>query len=174
MSDRFVIWLTTNSVVTWVIRHVASRVDPLLFKASNGRFTSMGVPSMPMLTITTIGRHSGRPRAVHLACIERDGSYLVVASAMGQEKHPGWRYNLEANPEIEVQMAGERFTARAEVLSEAEKAEVWPEVRRAIPQMNVYEKRTNRNIRVFRLDRVSPGAGGASDTQETECPRSTA
>ena len=155
MKDGFVIWLTTNRVVTWVIRHIASRLDPLLFKASNGRFTTMGVPSMPMVTLTTIGRHSGRPRAVHLACIERDGSYLVVASAMGQQKHPGWRYNLEANPEIEVQMAGEHFMARAEVLSDSEKAEIWEDVRRIIPQMNVYERRTERNIRVFRLSRVA-------------------
>ena len=155
MKDGFVIWLTTNRVVTWVIRHIASRLDPLLFKASNGRFTTMGVPSMPMVTLTTIGRHSGRPRAVHLACIERDGSYLVVASAMGQQKHPGWRYNLEANPEIEVQMAGEHFMARAEVLSDSEKAEIWEDVRRIIPQMNVYERRTERNIRVFRLSSVA-------------------
>ena len=155
MNDRFVIWMTTNRVVTWVIRHIASRVDPLLFKASNGRFTSMGVPSMPMLTLTTIGRRSGLPRAVHLACIERDGAYLVVASAMGQQKHPGWRYNLEANPEVQVQMPGESFAARAQVLGDAEKAAVWSEVRRLIPQMNVYEKRTDRNIRVFRLSRVA-------------------
>jgi hypothetical protein len=41
--------------------------------------------------------------------------------------------------------------ARASVLSDAEKATVWPEVQRAIPQMRVYEKRTDRNIRVYRL-----------------------
>ncbi|MFP6624898.1 MAG: nitroreductase/quinone reductase family protein, partial [Myxococcota bacterium] len=79
MSDDFSVWITTNPVVTWVIRHVASRLDPWLFKATNGRFTSMGAPSMPMLTLTAIGRHSGQPRVVHLACLERNGDYLVVA-----------------------------------------------------------------------------------------------
>ena len=53
-------------------------------------------------------------------------------------------------------MPGERFSARAEMLSDAEKKTVWPDVRRAIPQMNVYEKRTDRNIRVFRLRRLAP------------------
>jgi deazaflavin-dependent oxidoreductase (nitroreductase family) len=90
---------------------------------------------------------------VHLACVERDGDYLVVASAMGQQKHPAWRYNLEANPDVEIQMPGERFTARARPLSDAEKEAVWDDVRRAIPQVGVYEKRTDRNIRVFRLSR---------------------
>jgi hypothetical protein len=40
------------------------------------------------------------------------------------------------------------------VLSEAEKEAVWPELRRAIPQLAVYETRTDRNIRVFRIRRV--------------------
>ncbi|MFP6630390.1 MAG: nitroreductase family deazaflavin-dependent oxidoreductase [Myxococcota bacterium] len=154
MSDSFSVWITTNRVVTWIIRHVASRLDPWLFKATNGRFTSMGAPSMPMLTLTAVGRHSGQPRAVHLACLERDGDYLVVASAMGQQKHPGWRYNIEANPEVQVQTRGERFAARAQVLSDSEKDSIWADVRHAIPQMNVYENRTDRNIRVFRLSRL--------------------
>jgi deazaflavin-dependent oxidoreductase (nitroreductase family) len=154
MSDRFVIWLTTNPVVTWLIRHVASHLDPLIFKASNGRFSSMGVPSMPMLTLTAIGRRSGKPLAVHLACIEHEGDLLVVASAMGQEKHPAWRYNIEENPDVQIQVRGERFVARARLLADSEREKVWDDVRAAIPQMNVYEKRTGRNIRVFRLSRV--------------------
>jgi deazaflavin-dependent oxidoreductase (nitroreductase family) len=154
MSDRFVVWLSTNPVATWLIKHVASPLDPLIFKATNGRFTSMGPPAMPMLTMTAIGRRSGQPRSVHLACVEHEGDYLVVASAMGQQKHPAWRHNIEANPQIQVQMRGERFTARAQVLTDPEKQEVWADVRRAIPQMNVYEKRTDRNIRVYRLRRV--------------------
>ena len=156
MSERFIVWLSTNPVATWVIRNLASRLDPRIFKATNGRLTSMGPPAMPMLTMTAIGRRSGQPRSVHLACLEHEGDHLVVASAMGQPKHPAWRYNIEANPEVEVQVPGERFAARARVLTDAEKAEVWSDVRRAIPQMNVYEKRTHRNIRVYRLSRVGP------------------
>ena len=161
MKQRTVVWLSTNRVATWLIKHVASPLDPLIFKASNGRMTSMGPPAMPMLTLTAIGARSGEPRSVHLACLEHDGDYLVVASAMGQERHPAWRYNLEANPDVEVQLPGERFAARARVLSDSEKDEVWPEIRRVIPQMKVYEKRTDRNIRVFRLSRSnSSGALG--------------
>lgn len=155
MSDSLVVRISTSRVVTWVIRHVASHVDPLLFKATNGRITSMGVPSMPMLTLTAIGARSGRPRAVHLACVQKDGENLVVASAMGQEKHPGWRYNLDANPRVAVQMRGERFSADAQVLTDSEKQEIWADIRKVIPQMTVYENRTDRNIRVYRLNRIN-------------------
>ena len=154
MPEDFVVRLSTHPAVTWVIKHVASRLDPIIFRATHGRLTSMGVPSMPMLTLTAIGRHSGEPRSVHLACIEHEGDQLIVASAMGQHRHPAWRYNLEANRDVQVQMRGERFAARARVLTDAEKGEVWDEIRQAIPQMNVYEQRTDRNIRVFRLSRV--------------------
>ena len=153
-SEDFIVRLTTHPITTWVIRNVASRLDPLLFKATGGRFTSFGPPTMPMVTITMVGRRSGQPRSVHLACIEHEGDTLVVASAMGQEKHPGWSYNLEANPEVELQLRGERFPARARALSDVEKDEIWEDVRKAIPQMSVYEKRTDRNIRVFRLTRA--------------------
>ena len=157
MKADLAVWLTTNKGTTWFIRHVASRLDPLVFKATNGRFFSMGKASMPMVTLTTRGRKTGKPRAIHLAAVERDGITHVVASAMGQARHPAWSHNIEAHPEVAVQADRDRYVARAERLSEAEKAAIWPQVKAEIPQMNVYEKRTDRDIRVYRLRRaVSP------------------
>jgi deazaflavin-dependent oxidoreductase (nitroreductase family) len=164
VSERFVVWLTTNPVGTWLIRNVASRLDPILFRATHGRLTSFGPPAMPMLTLTTTGRRSGEPRSVHLACLDGPDGPLVVASAMGQRRHPAWLHNLIAKPEVEVQMRGERFRARAEPLSDAEKRAVWGEVRRAIPQMKVYEARTARNIRVVRLVRLRGEARSRGST----------
>jgi deazaflavin-dependent oxidoreductase (nitroreductase family) len=155
VNERLLVRLSTNRVATWLIKHVVSRLDPWIFGATGGRLTALGPPVMPMLVLTAVGRRSGRPRPVQLAYVERDGECLVVASAMGQERHPGWRYNIEANPRVRVQVRGERFEARAELLSDAEKAAVWGDVKRAIPQMNVYEKRTDRNIGVFRLRRIA-------------------
>ncbi|MDE0887193.1 MAG: nitroreductase/quinone reductase family protein [Myxococcota bacterium] len=151
MSDEFVLRVSTSPVMSWIIRHISSHLDPLLFRASNGRFTSMGVPSMPMLTLTARGRKSGKRRAVHLACLEDDGSFLVVASAMGQARHPAWSLNLDAKPDVEVQVRGRRFSGVAKVLEPSEKESVWPRVHRAIPQMKVYESRTDRAIKVYRL-----------------------
>lgn len=137
---------------SWLVKHFASHVDPLIFRATNGRFTSTGPPTLPMLAVTMQGRKTGQPRTVQLAYHEHEGGYLVVASAMGQERHPGWRYNLEANPEVELQVRGRRLAATARVLTDEEKAAVWPAIRETIPQMHVYENRTERNIRVFCLE----------------------
>lgn len=151
MYGRFVNWFSATDFGTWIVRNWAAKVDPALFRATNGRFTSTGIPTLPMLTLTTIGRRSGRPHAVQLAWVEDGDSMLVVASAMGQERHPAWRYNLEAHPEVEVQLRGRRIRATARILDDDEKARAWDRIKRVIPQMNVYERRTDRNIRVFRL-----------------------
>ncbi|MDG2304982.1 MAG: nitroreductase/quinone reductase family protein [Candidatus Binatia bacterium] len=153
MDDR-IVKVSTSPAFTWWIRNVAARLDPVLFKATNGRLTTFGPPTMPMVTLTTLGRRSGRPHSVHLASVEHAGDLHVVASAMGQKKHPAWRYNIEANPEVRVQAVGERFTARAEALTDQEKDRIWDDVKQAIPQMVIYETRTERNIRVYRLRRL--------------------
>lgn len=145
---------SATRVGSWTVRHIAAKVDPWLFRRTNGRFTITGTPTLPMLALTVVGRRSGEPRTVQLA-YHRDGDdLLVVASAMGQEKHPAWRYNLEANPDVEVQVRGERFAAHATVLAPEEKARLWPAIRTTIPQMATYEQRTDRDIRVFRLTRT--------------------
>jgi deazaflavin-dependent oxidoreductase (nitroreductase family) len=147
-------WLSATRLGTWLVKHVASPLDPVIFRLTNGRFTSTGVPTLPMLTLTVPGRKSGVPRAVQLAYHADGNDFLVVASAMGQTAHPAWRYNLEAHPEVEVRVRGACFAARAEPLDRDEKARHWPAIRRTIPQMATYERRTDRDIVVFRLRRT--------------------
>ena len=154
MKESLLVRITTGKLFTWILARLASRVDPVLFKATNGRLTMFGPTVFPMVTITMIGRKSGRERSVHLAAVEDGGDQLIVASSMGRESHPGWRYNLEANPLVDVQSEGETYKARAEVLRDEDKDKVWGKIRESIPQMRVYETRTDRNIRVFRLRRI--------------------
>ena len=151
---RFVNRFSATRVGSWLVKHVASKVDPLVFRATRGRFTSTGVPTLPMLALTVPGRRSGEPRTVQLA-YHRDGDdLLVVASAMGQQRHPAWRYNLEAAAGGEVLLRGASYRVTARVLGTDEKQRLWPAIGRTIPQMATYERRTDRDIRVFRLVRA--------------------
>lgn len=136
---------------SWLVKHWASKIDPAIFKATNGRFTSTGKPTLPMLTLTVVGRRSGQLRSVQLA-YEADGdSFLVVASAMGAERHPAWRYNLEAAGTATIWLPGRTLEVRAELLADEEKEALWDRIATTIPQMHTYKRRTDRNIRVFRL-----------------------
>lgn len=151
MYARAVNRLSATRFGSWLVRSFASKVDPIIFRATNGRFTSTGPPTLPMLALTVPGRRSGDLRTVQLAYAAEGESYLVVASAMGQDRHPAWRYNLEAAGAGTVQLRGKVVAVTAEVLSDEEKAQVWSQIKVTIPQMATYEQRTDRNIRVFRL-----------------------
>ena len=142
---------------SWLVKHFAAHVDPVVFRWTNGRFTSTGPPTLPMLTLTVPGRTTGEPRSVQLA-YHRDGDdFLVVASAMGAERHPAWRYNLDAAGRASVLLRGQQLEVTATVLTDDEKAAVWDQIATTIPQMHTYVQRTDRNIRVFRLTSVTTG-----------------
>ncbi len=145
--------LSATRAGSWLVRHVAARVDPVLFRWSRGRVAVTGPPTLPMLLLTTTGRRSGRPRTVQLAHLEEPGgTRLVVASAMGQDRHPDWLLNLRADPRARMQVPGEReVEVTATELDATETASRWPHIERAIPQMRTYARRTARRIPVVRL-----------------------
>ena len=151
MYARLVNRLSATRFGSWLVRVFAAKVDPVIFRWTNGRATSTGVPTLPMLALTVPGRRSGEPRTVQLAYEADGGSFLVVASAMGAERHPAWRYNLEAAGGGTVQLRGRRVEVRARMLDDDEKAAAWPRIEATIPQMATYVARTDRNIRIFRL-----------------------
>lgn len=153
MYSKLVNRFSATPAGSWVVKHVAAKVDPAIFKATGGRMTSTGKPTLPMLALTTTGRTSGQPRTVQLAYHRVDDDLYVVASAMGQEHHPAWRHNLEADPHAHVLLKGEEHDVTATLLTDDEKAAVWPAIKRTIPQMDTYEVRTTRTIGVFRLTR---------------------
>src|SRR4051812_46819987 len=58
------------------------------------------------LILMTTGRRSGKQRMHPLIYGRHGDDYLVVASKGGAPNHPEWYLNLEANPEVEVQIKG--------------------------------------------------------------------
>lgn len=137
---------------SWLVAHVAAKVDPALFRWSGGRVTVTGVPTLPMLVLTTTGRRSGLPRSVQLAHLAvPPNSWLVVASAMGQGHHPDWLLNLRADPCARILLPGRELDVDAAELANAERDHHWPDLVRTIPQLRTYVRRTTREIPVVRL-----------------------
>ena len=62
--------------------------------------------------------------------------------------------DMEDEPDAIKEHRAKALAERARVLSDAEKDEVWDLMRGQIPMIYVYETRTDRNIRVFRLSRI--------------------
>jgi deazaflavin-dependent oxidoreductase (nitroreductase family) len=107
------------------------------------------------LLLTTTGRKSGERRELPLIYQRHGDDYLVVASKGGADAPPAWYLNLQADPEVEVQVLGDRFTARARTATAEEKPELWKVMTAAWPAYDEYQTKTDREIPVVVLERVS-------------------
>jgi deazaflavin-dependent oxidoreductase (nitroreductase family) len=108
------------------------------------------------LLLTTTGRQSGEPRELPLIYAPWKDTYLVVASNGGNDKPPAWYVNLREDPDVEVQVRGDRFKAKARDATPEEKAEMWPTMTKEWPAYDEYQTKTEREIPVVVLERDEP------------------
>jgi deazaflavin-dependent oxidoreductase (nitroreductase family) len=108
----------------------------------------------PILILTTVGAKTGAERKHALIYQEVDGKYVIVASLGGAPEHPQWYRNLLAQPEVKVQVKGDKFTAKARTADGAERDELWRAMAAVWPDYDAYQKRTDRVIPIVVLDRV--------------------
>ena len=106
------------------------------------------------LILTTTGRKSGEPRKAPLIYGEHDGDYLVVASKGGAPQPPAWYVNLKEQPEVQVQVRDETFTARARDATPDEQPELWKIMVGEWPAYDEYQTKTDRQIPVVVLERT--------------------
>jgi deazaflavin-dependent oxidoreductase (nitroreductase family) len=107
-----------------------------------------------VLILTTTGRRSGESRSTPLIYGEHGDDYVVVASKGGAPEDPAWYLNLLEQPEVTVQVLGDRFTARARTATPEEKPELWRVMAGIWPPYDQYQRNTNREIQVVVLERV--------------------
>jgi deazaflavin-dependent oxidoreductase (nitroreductase family) len=129
------------------------------FRATGGQ---VGGPlaGTRLLLLHHVGARSGTARVVPLAYVRlTDGRLVVTASDGGSPRHPGWYYNLKANPEITVELGDETFVAVAEELDRARRAELWPAIVERAPAVGGFQTMTARTIPVFILTREGSASG---------------
>jgi deazaflavin-dependent oxidoreductase (nitroreductase family) len=106
-----------------------------------------------ILILTPTGRRSGEPKPMALIFREWGDKYVVVASKGGAPDHPQWYKNLVARPEVEVQVKGDRFSARARDATPEERPELWRLMTEVWPDYDSYQKKTDRQIPLVVLER---------------------
>ncbi|MGO9342316.1 MAG: nitroreductase/quinone reductase family protein [Acidimicrobiales bacterium] len=92
-----------------------TRVHPRIYLATRG-WIGHRLGWYPSLILETTGRRSGIKRSSVLPYLRGGGGYLVVASNFGGDKPPHWLFNLQADPDVTVQIRRKRFGARAEAV----------------------------------------------------------
>ncbi len=128
------------------IHRVAQRV-------SGGRM-GWHASGMPVLSLTTTGRRTGRRHTVLLTSPVRHGDALVVvASRGGDDQPPAWLLNLQADPAVEVAVqGGAPRPMRARVATDQERDRLWPQVVADHRNYADYQARTSRVIPLVILE----------------------
>jgi deazaflavin-dependent oxidoreductase (nitroreductase family) len=124
-----------------------------VYKETNGE-TGYIWNGVPILLLTTTGRKSGEKRTVPLIYRQVGDRSVIIASKGGSASHPAWYLNVSEDPEVEVQIKGDVFKARARTVEGAEREELWNEAASAWPNYNLYQTRTDRKIPVVALERI--------------------
>jgi deazaflavin-dependent oxidoreductase (nitroreductase family) len=142
----------SSKLPAWIKDHLSRYLatdgaDGYLWDASLGG----GEGLVPTLLLTTVGRKSGRELMLPLIFGRSGANYVVVASKGGAPTHPAWYLNLQANPEVRVQVKAEKFTARAHTADREERAALWPQMVGIYAPYAQYQTKTDRQIPVVVL-----------------------
>jgi deazaflavin-dependent oxidoreductase (nitroreductase family) len=122
-----------------------------IYRLSRGRvFGSIG--TAPVLLLTSTGRRSGQQRTAPVVFLADGERYVVIGSNAGNERTPAWSYNLQANPDAEIEVRSVRKRVRARVAEGEERAELWRKVNEMYEGFDDYDAKTSRDIAVFVLE----------------------
>lgn len=150
LLSRVAVRFASTKPGSWTIRQLMPYDRKLLLR-TRGRKTLLGPIGAPTLVLETIGRKSGQPRLSPLLYARDGEAVIVVGSNFGQEHHPAWTGNLIAHPEARVISGGVEVPVVAELLSGAEAEAGWRAMVDVAATYASYKRRTDREIRVFRL-----------------------
>ena len=99
-----------------------------------------------------MGARSGARRTATLYAWEDGDSLVVVGSRGGSARNPAWVHNLRAHPHASV-AAGKRTwdVDASEVADGSTRDRLWKMVVERFPLYATYQRRTKRQIPLFRL-----------------------
>jgi len=121
-------------------------------RANDGKVLSGPLAGHPLLIMTSKGARTGTPRRAILT-YHRDGDdYIVAGTAGGAPTTPSWVHNIQAEPDVTVEVDNEKHDATASSVVEGpERDRLWDDHVRALPWFVDYPAQTGRLIPMIRL-----------------------
>jgi deazaflavin-dependent oxidoreductase (nitroreductase family) len=125
-------------------------------RAHDGKVTSGPLAGHPLLVMTSRGAKSGADRRSILT-YHRDGDdYIVAGTAGGSKTDPAWIHNVEAEPDVKVEIGTDAFDATASLVTDAsERDRLWDDHVQALPWFADYPAQTGRVIPMVRIRRTA-------------------
>lgn len=108
---------------------------------------------LPVLILTTKGKQTGLPRKKALMYLPYGKDFVVIASNLGKENHPGWWTNLMAEPNASIQVGDSQYAVRAREALGEERETLWNDLSAKSSDYEQYRSWTSRRIPVVILER---------------------
>jgi len=113
-----------------------------------------GVKPVSVFMLITTGRKSGREIHTPIFYFRDGNAFYIIGSKGGAPEHPLWFLNLQAKPDAEVRIRGERIPVRGRVAEGAERSRMWAAAAVLYPPYDDYQaKAGSRKIPVVVLER---------------------
>lgn len=144
--------LTRTRTFRWLGPRLLPPFELLVKGISGGRIQVSGL-LVHSLTLYSTGAKSGEIRANELMYTpDARGSAIIAGTSFARERHPGWTYNLLANPDATITVRNRRLDVRATLITDdAEREEAWALIEAQWPGYRAYERDSGRIVRLFRL-----------------------
>lgn len=130
-----------------------SSLHARLIKLTGGKALMAGGEDGNALVLTHIGAKSGKRRDTPLTFLHHNDGYAIIGSVAGSDQHPGWYYNLRANPNTEVYVAGETIPVTARLTTGEERQALWQRFVAVNEGFANYTRKTDREFPIFVLER---------------------
>ena len=133
--------------LAWVIHRAIYRIT------GGRRGLSPATPAhWGTMRVQTVGRRSGTERAVILGYFE-DGPDLVTMAMNGwADPEPAWWLNLQAQPDVTVELKGDRRAVHARAARPEERARLWARWAEYDKGLDRYAARRSRETAVVILE----------------------
>jgi deazaflavin-dependent oxidoreductase (nitroreductase family) len=134
-----------NSKFVALLLKYFARAHIWVYRRTNGRLGAK-LLWFPAALVTTKGRRTGELRTTATLYLRDDDRVVLPASFGGRSDHPAWYRNLKANPNVAVQIRGDRLDLVARDATDEERARYWPRLIRIYPPYKGYRDATDRVI----------------------------
>ncbi len=124
------------------------------FRANGGNVGGF-FAGKPLLLLHHTGAKTGTARVTPLVYAQDGDRYIVAASKGGSPSHPHWYLNLQANPDVTIDLGDEKIPAKAMTVPEGpERDALYAKFEAILDNFTEYKKIAGRVIPVVSLERA--------------------
>ncbi len=125
-----------------------------VYSLSGGKLGRHFPGGAQVVWITTRGRKSGEWRKTPLLAVPDSGGWGIAGSNAGQEKIPGWVFNVREHNQGRIEIDGEVSEAEFTEVHGEEAARIYAGLGDTWSSYRMYERNIEREIPVFRVSKI--------------------